>query len=151
MSNEPRDAKPTPLQEAMEEWRLTDLRRLVDENNALRAELARVEQWRETVIDALVVDFIYVKEHDTDPRKALADLINWEVKVALDPAVSEDARRLIEQGRQELRAELEKVRGERDAYAKNLRDAQGDIEQEVAAREAAEQHIATQDLEPTHD
>lgn len=57
--------------------------------------------FRAAVIDALVVDCIYQKEHDTDPRKALSDLIAWEQKIALDPAVSKEARDLIERGRTE--------------------------------------------------
>lgn len=50
--------------------------------------------WKEAVIDALVVNHILEANHETDPRKALADLIAWEVKVALDPKVSEAAAKL---------------------------------------------------------
>jgi len=57
--------------------------------------------WREAVIDALVVNHIYRKDHDADPRKAIRDLIEWEQKLALDPAVSAEAQALIDQGRRE--------------------------------------------------
>lgn len=56
-------------------------------------------EWREAVIDALVVNFIYAKEHDDNPRKALNDLLAWEQTVALDPKVSSAAQALIDQGR----------------------------------------------------
>lgn len=60
------------------------------------ARAEKAEQFREAVIDALVVSCIYVEEHDTNPRKAINDLICWEQKIALDPAVSSNARALIE-------------------------------------------------------
>ncbi len=41
-----------------------------------------------------------------DPRKMLNDVISWHVAVALDPAVSSDARRLWDSGRAEMLAEL---------------------------------------------
>jgi len=50
--------------------------------------------WRDAIIDALVIAHIYRAEHDDDPRKALHDLLAWEVSVALDPLVSADARAL---------------------------------------------------------
>lgn len=46
------------------------------------------------LMDALICSHIYRKEHETNPRLALADLIQWETQVALDPKVSEDARKL---------------------------------------------------------
>lgn len=68
----------------------------VAELAALRARAEKAEQFRDAVIDALVVSHIYIPEHDTNPRKALNDLIRWEQKIALDPLVSSDARALIE-------------------------------------------------------
>ena len=44
--------------------------------------------WKEAVLDALVINFILTEEHKTNPRKALQDLINWEVTLALDPQIS---------------------------------------------------------------
>lgn len=69
----------------------------------LSAEYWRREakKWQDAVIDALVCAHIYTREHDIDPKKAVHDLICWEVSVALDPRVSKKARDLIEQGRRE--------------------------------------------------
>lgn len=50
--------------------------------------------WKSAIIDELVVDYIYSAEYEADPRKALADVIEWNVQVALDPRVSADARKL---------------------------------------------------------
>lgn len=50
--------------------------------------------WKSAIIDELVVDCIYSAEYEADPRKALADVIEWNVQVALDPRVSADARKL---------------------------------------------------------
>lgn len=59
--------------------------------------------WKDAVLDALIVNFIYHGGHEHDPRQALADLIEYEVQIALDPKVSSDAEALIERGRQEVR------------------------------------------------
>lgn len=39
----------------------------------------------------------FVRTHEIDPKKALIDVINWNVDVALDPAVSADAKKLVDQ------------------------------------------------------
>ena len=49
-------------------------------------------EWKEAVIDACVVNCI--GWHENDPRKTIQDLISWEVAIALDPQVSEEARKL---------------------------------------------------------
>lgn len=73
--------------------------------------------WRETVIDALVAAGIYAAQHDADPRKALSDLIAWEVEVALSPTVSKGAAALIARSRQqaleESAAEAESWKGQK--------------------------------------
>lgn len=45
-----------------------------------------------------------------DPYKALSKLIWYETEIALDPAVSQEARKLIEQGRAEAQKEIDKLR-----------------------------------------
>ncbi len=67
-------------------------------------------EWREVIIDALVVCYIYNASHDNNPKKALEDLINWNCQVALDPLVSSDAQVLINNGYA-------------NGYAKGLEDA----------------------------
>jgi hypothetical protein len=52
--------------------------------------------WKAAVIDGLVVSHCIQPEHETDPRKALDDLISWHVAVALDPCVSSDAVKLLD-------------------------------------------------------
>lgn len=55
--------------------------------------------WKEVLIEALVVSHIYRPEHEDDPTTALRELLGWETFVALDPQVSSDAQKLIDQGR----------------------------------------------------
>lgn len=66
-----------------------------DFSRRLERELSAAHAWKEAVIDELIVDHIYTKEHETNPRKAIQDAITWNCQVALDPAVSSDARALI--------------------------------------------------------
>jgi hypothetical protein len=54
--------------------------------------------WQNTIIDELMCCHIYQQHHDADPRKALQDIISWNVQVALDPQVSSDAQALIDKG-----------------------------------------------------
>lgn len=68
--------------------------------NGLRERLAEVErerdEWKNAIIDAAVVDWVYTKEHETNPRKAVGDLLARQAKIALDPAVSKEAHDLRE-------------------------------------------------------
>lgn len=59
---------------------------------AIADEVERLEKWRDAVLDAC--DSCWVTPVEGDPRATLARLIDWEVKAALDPALSADARRL---------------------------------------------------------
>lgn len=59
------------------------------------AYLCKDTEWKEAVIHELIVAGIYTKEHETKPKKAVHDAINWNCQVALDPCVSSDAIRLI--------------------------------------------------------
>lgn len=59
------------------------------------------EPFRQAVIEALIADCIYTTEHEINARKALTDLIGWEVTIALDPQVSSDAQALIDRGKAE--------------------------------------------------
>lgn len=86
-----------------------------------------VESFRDAVIDALINIHSYTTEHDTDPRKAIADLIEIETNIALDPAVSSDARALINRGRKEAEQENARLREaiylEIEEMARNWNDA----------------------------
>lgn len=63
-------------------------------NFLCRIQAEPVNPWKAAVIDALVVSWTYLKAHETNPRKALHDLLAWETDVALDPRVSAAARKL---------------------------------------------------------
>ena len=65
--------------------------------------------FEDAVIDGLMCCHIYTKKHNTDPRKALNDLISWHVQVALDPQVSSDAQALIDRGRKQELLILRKI------------------------------------------
>lgn len=54
--------------------------------------------WKEAVINELVVAHIYQAKHDNNPRRAIQDAISWNTDIALDPLVSKDAQKLIDQG-----------------------------------------------------
>lgn len=71
----------------------------------LRANLKRAtsamsndtsDEWKNVIIEELVCSYIYQSIHEIDPKKALTDVINWNVEVALDPAVSADAKKLVD-------------------------------------------------------
>jgi hypothetical protein len=47
--------------------------------------------WRDAIDDALVCRFLLTEELETNPRKALNAIIEWEVAVSKDPRVSSDA------------------------------------------------------------
>ena len=57
--------------------------------------------WKAAIIDELVVDCILAKEHESDPEGALRAAIDWNVQVALDPAVSAQARDMLKKARME--------------------------------------------------
>jgi hypothetical protein len=57
-------------------------------------------EWKDTIIEQLVIPHIYKKEHEDNPTKAINDLICFHVSLSLDPLVSKDARELIKNGYQ---------------------------------------------------
>lgn len=59
--------------------------------SASPAPSASAGAWKDAVTDALVECHIYSSEHDLDPKKAVRDLIAWEVKATLDPVFSSPA------------------------------------------------------------
>jgi hypothetical protein len=50
--------------------------------------------WKDAVIDAAVVDWVYKAEHEDNPRLAVADLLAHASMLALDPRVSSEAAAL---------------------------------------------------------
>lgn len=57
--------------------------------------------FEDAVIEQLIVHHIYTAEHDTNPLKAIRDLMAINVAIALDPKVSSDAAALYERGFQD--------------------------------------------------
>lgn len=51
-------------------------------------------KWKDAIIDAAVVDWVYTKEMEDDPRLTVNSLLAWQAKLALDPAVSKEAHDL---------------------------------------------------------
>jgi len=87
--------------------RLTNELALKDADMLLERDRAeKAEAWKTAVIDALIVNHIYSNEHETNPRKAISDLIAWETKIALDSSVSSDAANLIKLGAKETKAQM---------------------------------------------
>ena len=59
-------------------------------------EALEQSEWERVLIERLVVLHILSPEHETNPSKALHDIISYEVLISLDPLVSSDAVDLIE-------------------------------------------------------
>jgi hypothetical protein len=78
-----------------DEWQ-----RIAADNASTSLAVARERnEWREAIHDELFTTWILSDENEDDPRLALQDIIRWHVMAALDPAVSSDARALIDQGK----------------------------------------------------
>lgn len=65
--------------------------------------------YRDALDDELVTIESAVESFST-PKAALEALIDWHVSVALDPKVSSDAQKLIDDARAPLLAEIERLR-----------------------------------------
>jgi hypothetical protein len=52
--------------------------------------------WKAAVIEHLVCCFLLNEENSKDPKKALHDILSWETQLALDPLISERARKLLQ-------------------------------------------------------
>ena len=59
--------------------------------------------WKSAVIDQLVIAHILTAEHESDPLKAIQDLLAYHADIAVDPRVSGAAAKLVEQAKAEER------------------------------------------------
>ena len=66
--------------------------------DAIRAELAQENPWRDAIDAELIRCHIGTVESFPTAKYALNELINWYVKVALDPEVSSAAKALVDRG-----------------------------------------------------
>ena len=55
-----------------------------------------VAPWKSAVIDQLVIAHILTAEHESDPLKAIQDLLAYHADIAVDPRVSGAAAKLVE-------------------------------------------------------
>ena len=55
-----------------------------------------VAPWKTAVIDQLVIAHILTAEHESDPLKAIQDLLAYHSDIAVDPRVSGAAAKLVE-------------------------------------------------------
>jgi len=65
--------------------------------------------WKSAVIDRLVIAHILTAEHESDPLKAIQDLLAYHSDIAVDPRVSGAAAGLVEQAKAEEREACAKV------------------------------------------
>ena len=65
--------------------------------------------WKAAVIDQLVIAHILTAEHESDPLKAIQDLLAYHADIAVDPRVSGAAATLVEQAKAEEREACAKV------------------------------------------
>ncbi len=65
--------------------------------------------WKLAVIDQLVIAHILTAEHESNPLKAVQDLLAYHADIAVDPRVSGAAAKLVEQAKAEEREACAKV------------------------------------------
>ena len=58
--------------------------------------------WKVAVIDQLVIAHILTAEHESDPLKAIQDLLAYNSDIAVDPRVSGADAKLVEQAKAEV-------------------------------------------------
>ena len=73
------------------------------------ADKTRAAPWKSAVIDQLVIAHILTAEHESDPLKAIQDLLAYHTDIAVDPRVSGAAAGLVEQAKAEEREACAKV------------------------------------------
>ena len=65
--------------------------------------------WKAAVIDQLIIAHTLTVEHESDPLKAVQDLLAYHTDIAVDPRVSGAAATLVEQAKAEEREACAKV------------------------------------------
>lgn len=83
-----------------------------------------VAPWKSAVIEQLIIAHIITAEHESDPLKAIQDLLAYHADIAVDPRVSGAAAKLVEQAKAEEReACIQRLRDRAVARAVLLEDA----------------------------
>lgn len=70
--------------------------RFVRQGDVVIVEDESKNPWKAAIIDYLVCSFLLNEENSKDPRQALHDIVSWEIRLALDPLVSERANKLLQ-------------------------------------------------------
>ena len=68
------------------------LRAAHEENKRLVTQAAELGKWRDAVLNAGVVDWTYRKEHETDPVRAVNDLVCYALDVEREALRKENQR-----------------------------------------------------------
>ena len=68
------------------------LRAAHEENERLVTQAAELGKWRDAVLNAAVVDWTYRKEHETDPVRAVNDLVCYALDVEREALRKENQR-----------------------------------------------------------
>jgi hypothetical protein len=64
-----------------------------------RSQWKYADNYRKAIVEYLVVNHLWkFTEHGDDPMAMMAEIIKWETKMALDPAISKPAKNLITRG-----------------------------------------------------
>ena len=71
------------------------------------AEIERLQHWQRAVDDACTVSWVPVTD---DAHETVKALIARECQIALDPLVSSDAQALVDRGRKDVEAEIERLK-----------------------------------------
>ena len=69
---------------------------------SINEDPANDNPWKSAVIDQLVIAHILTPEHESDPLKAVQDLLAYHTEIAVDPRVSGAAAKLVEQAKAEV-------------------------------------------------
>lgn len=69
---------------------------------AEHVKLTEAMEWRKAVENELTSLHILDATHENNPFKAVRDIVSWNQKIALDPAVSKEARDLVASGQTTL-------------------------------------------------
>ena len=105
-----------------------------------------VAPWKSAVIDQLVIAHILTAEHESDPLKAIQDLLAYHTDIAVDPRVSGAAAKLVEQAK----AEVESAATERANERANASWALMCEKMVAAEREACEKECEAEAAEWTY-
>ncbi len=120
--------------------------RRMHQDVSINEDPANSNPWKLAVIDQLVIAHILTAEHESDPLKAVQDLLAYHADIAVDPRVSGAAAKLVEQAK----AEVESAATERANERANASWALMCEKMVAAEREACEKECEAEAAEWTY-